>query len=118
MSTLPLVRQLRKTGRIATCPRCRGTGRQGEGLARSRCECCDGRGRVYVVPDQGVFLATQGSDTLEAGGPLDDFMSDAAAVHQLIDGDVAVWHLEEGRGPRLVAVLTRGADGNTETRWL
>lgn len=46
MQSLPVEEAVRKPGRLTSCPRCDGVGRQGRGLKRRPCAYCGGAGRV------------------------------------------------------------------------
>lgn len=118
MSTLPVLERARKPGRIRQCPRCKGVGREGKGVERHACECCFGKGMVNVIEDHAAYSATQNGDLLDVGAPLDEFIRGLLPACDMLDGDVAVWKLQEDHGPRLVAVLTKGPQGDTVARWL
>lgn len=117
MATLTVADVIRKTGRVAPCPRCEGKGREGVGMARRPCGCCDGKGSVRVLESAEWYQATQGTDVLDAGGPLDALIENVLPTLQFMDGDVLIWRHAEHRGPQAVAVLTLGADGPV-VRWL
>jgi hypothetical protein len=119
MPSLTVASPSRKPGVVSQCPRCNGTAREGVGMMRRPCGCCAGKGKVCVVEEQpACYVAVSGEDVLEAAASLDELVGLMTTVLAALDGDVCVFRLQQGYGPRAVAVLTKDAEGAVVPRWL
>lgn len=109
---------IRRIGMRERCPRCAGVGRDGVGMKRYPCERCGGSGKILSVPPFDEYVAVIGEDVVDRGGPLASFVADLLLTCQLLSGDCTVSRLDAEQGPRVVCIITKGADGDAEARWL
>jgi hypothetical protein len=119
------------SGAPVKCSRCHGCGQDEVG---SPCGLCDGFGHYVTQGDSSrarlhcsrspvgeptqSYICTSGEDVIDYGLTLAVFVGELQDAWPELEEDLAVWLLEDGRGPRLIAVLHPGRAGETVVRYL